>query len=191
MTEKSFSELSQDDDHLKEVLISSEDVYRGKFLHLKKDLVALPDGHQAIREYLVHPGAIAIVPILDDGRIILERQFRYAVGRSVIEIPAGKLEAGEDPLRCAQRELFEETGYTAKDWAFLGRIHPVIGYATEFIDIYVARGLTAGERQLDEEEFLDVFAASLDQMRQWIDEGVITDVKTIIAVYHLLTRQGT
>ena len=188
MTEKRFSDLPLGDAHLRETQASSEDIYHGKFLHLKKDIVTLPDGQQAVREYLIHPGAIAIVPILDDGRIVLERQFRYPIGKAVIEIPAGKLEVGEDPLECGKRELFEETGYTANDWFFLARIHPVIGYATEFIDIYVARGLQPGTRHLDAEEFLDVFAASLQEMRQWIDEGTITDVKTIISVYHLIAK---
>ncbi len=184
-SEKNLSDLPVTDDHLREHPISSEDAYQGKFLKLKKDIVKLPDGGETFREYLIHPGAIAIVPILDDGRIILERQFRYPVDAAMLEIPAGKLEVGEDPLLCAQRELLEETGYTAKTWEFLGRIHPVISYSTEFIDIYLAKGLTAGERSLDEGEFLDVFAATLDEMHQWIAEGKITDVKTIISVYHL------
>ena len=128
------------------------------------------------------------MPILNDGRILLERQFRYPVDAAMIEIPAGKLELGEDPLLCAQRELLEETGYSAKSWEFLGRIHPVISYATETIDIYLAKDLTLGERSLDEGEFLDVFAATLDEMHAWIASGKITDVKTIISVYHLARR---
>ena len=186
--EKDFSDLPLDDDHLREHRVSSKDVYTGKFLKLKNDIVRLPDGGQTYREYLIHPGAIAIMPILNDGRILLERQFRYPVDTAMIEIPAGKLEAGEDPLNCAKRELLEETGYTAQTWEFLGRIHPVISYSTEFIDIYLAKDLTAGERSLDEGEFLDVFAASLEQMHEWIASGKITDVKTIISVYHWARR---
>ncbi len=186
--EKSFSDLSESDGHLREHRTSSEDVYLGKFLHLKKDIVQLPDGNTTYREYLIHPGAVAIMPILNDGRILLERQFRYPVDAAMIEIPAGKLELGEDPLLCAQRELLEETGYSAKSWEFLGRIHPVISYSTEIIDIYLAKDLTLGERALDEGEFLDVFAASLDEMHEWIASGKITDVKTIISVYHLARR---
>ena len=189
--EKSFSDLPESDDHLREHRTSSEDVYSGKFLHLKKDLVQLPDGKTTYREYLIHPGAVAIMPILSDGRILLERQFRYPVDAAMIEIPAGKLELGEDPLLCAQRELLEETGYSAKSWEFLGRIHPVISYSTEIIDIYLAKDLSLGERALDDGEFLDVFAATLDEMHAWIAEGKITDVKTIISVYHLeRQRQG-
>ncbi len=186
--EKSFSDLPESDDHVREHCISSEEVYSGKFLHLKKDIVKLPDGNSTYREYLIHPGAVAIMPILNDGRILLERQFRYPVDAAMIEIPAGKLELGEDPLLCAQRELLEETGYSAKSWEFLGRIHPVISYATETIDIYLAKDLTLGERSLDEGEFLDVFAATLDEMHEWIASGKITDVKTIISVYHLARR---
>jgi ADP-ribose pyrophosphatase len=186
--EKSFSDLPESDDHLREHQTSSEDVYSGKFLHLKKDIVKLPDGNTTFREYLIHPGAVAIMPILNDGRILLERQFRYPVDAAMIEIPAGKLELGEDPLLCAQRELLEETGYSAKSWEFLGRIHPVISYSTEIIDIYLAKDLTLGERALDEGEFLDVFAATLDEMHAWIAEGKITDVKTIISAYHLARR---
>ena len=186
--EKSFTDLPETDDHLREHCISSEEVYSGKFLHLKKDIVKLPDGNSTYREYLIHPGAVAIMPILNDGRILLERQFRYPVDAAMIEIPAGKLELGEDPLLCAQRELLEETGYSAKSWEFLGRIHPVISYATETIDIYLAKDLTLGERSLDDGEFLDVFAATLDEMHAWIASGKITDVKTIISVYHLARR---
>jgi ADP-ribose pyrophosphatase len=183
--EKSWADLPESDQHLRESCISSEDAYQGKFLKLKKDIVSLPDGKETFREYLIHPGAVAILPILDDGRILLERQFRYPVDQAIIEIPAGKLEIGEDPLICAQRELLEETGYTATAWKFLGRIHPVISYSTEFIDIYQATGLSSGERCLDDGEFLDVFAASIDEMHQWIADGRITDVKTIISIYHL------
>ena len=183
--EKSFADLPKSDEHLREHQTSSEDVYSGKFLRLKKDMVRLPDGSSTYREYLIHPGAVAIMPVLSDGRILLERQFRYPVDAAMIEIPAGKLEIGEDPLLCAQRELLEETGYAAKSWAFLGRIHPVISYSTEIIDIYLAKDLSLGERALDEGEFLDVFAATLDEMHEWIAEGKITDVKTIISVYHL------
>lgn len=186
--EKSFSDLPETDAHLREHCTSSEEVYSGKFLHLKKDIVKLPDGNSTYREYLIHPGAVAIMPILNDGRILLERQFRYPVDAAMIEIPAGKLEIGEDPLLCAQRELLEETGYSAKSWEFLGRIHPVISYSTEIIDIYLAKDLTLGERSLDEGEFLDVFAATLDEMHEWIASGKITDVKTIISVYHLARR---
>jgi len=185
MPENTFKELQSGDLHLREERISGEDVYNGIFLHMKRDQVRLPDGSLAIREYLTHPGAVAILALLDDGRVVLERQFRYPIAKICIEIPAGKLEIGEDRLLCAKRELAEETGYTAKKWSFIRRIHPVISYSTEFIDIYLAEGLTAGESKLDDEEFLDVFAAPLEQILAWIEQGEITDVKTTISIYWL------
>jgi ADP-ribose pyrophosphatase len=185
MTEKSFSDLPSGDKHLREDRISGEDIYGGIFLHMKRDQVRLPDGQQAAREYLTHPGAVAIVAILDDGRVLLERQYRYPIAKACLEIPAGKLEIGEDHLLCAQRELEEETGYTAKRWSYIRRIHPVISYSTEFIDIYLAEDLIPGPSKLDDEEFLDVFAAPLEQLITWVEEGEITDVKTTISAYWL------
>ena len=185
MTEKSFSDLPTGDKHLREDRISGEDIYGGIFLNMKRDQVRLPDGQQAAREYLTHPGAVAIVAILDDGRILLERQYRYPIAKACIEIPAGKLETGEDHLLCAQRELEEETGYTARRWSYIRRIHPVISYSTELIDIYLAEDLIPGPSKLDDEEFLDVFAAPLEQLIAWVEEGEITDVKTTISTYWL------
>ena len=185
MSEKSFQDLPIGDHHLREDVISSENIYGGIFLKMKRDTVSLPDGEEAIREYLTHPGAVAIVAILDDGRVLLERQFRYPIDKACIEIPAGKLEIGEDHLLCAKRELEEETGYTAKKWSYIRRIHPVISYSTEFIDIYLAEELVPGPSHLDDEEFLDVFAAPLEQLIAWVEEGEISDVKTTISTYWL------
>ncbi len=190
MSEKSFQDLAHDDEHLAEKKISGEGVYDGIFLKMKRDIVSLPDGQHAVREYLEHPGAVAILAVLDDGRILLERQYRYPIAQAVIEIPAGKLNTGEDPLLCAQRELQEETGYTAKHWSKIRRIHPVISYSTEFIDIYLAEGLSPGPARLDEEEFLDVFAAPLEELLHWVEMGKITDVKTIISTYWLERRRS-
>lgn len=190
MSEKSFQDLAHDDEHLAEKKISGESVYDGIFLKMKRDTVSLPDGQYAVREYLEHPGAVAILAVLDDGRILLERQYRYPIAQAVIEIPAGKLNTGEDPLLCAQRELQEETGYTAKRWSKIRRIHPVISYSTEFIDIYLAEGLSPGPARLDEEEFLDVFAAPLEELLHWVEMGKITDVKTIISTYWLERRRS-
>jgi len=185
MTEKSFKDLPAGDQHLQEKRISGEDIYGGIFLHMKRDKVALPDGQEAVREYLTHPGAVAIVALLDDGRVLLERQYRYPIAKTCIEIPAGKLDSGEDHLSCAKRELEEETGYTAKKWSYIRRIHPVISYSTELIDIYLAEDLVPGKSKLDDEEFLDVFAAPLEQLIAWVEEGEITDVKTTISAYWL------
>lgn len=185
MTEKSFQDLPSGDSHLREERISGEDIYGGIFLKMKRDKIALPNGEEAVREYLTHPGAVAIVAILDDGRVLLERQYRYPIAKACIEIPAGKLEIGEDHLLCAKRELEEETGYTAKKWSYIRRIHPVISYSTELIDIYLAEDLVPGKSHLDDEEFLDVFAAPLEQLIGWVEDGQITDVKTTISAYWL------
>ena len=143
----------------------------------------MPDGGEATREYVVHPGAVVVVPLLQgpngQTRIVLERQYRYPVGQVMIELPAGKLDAGEDPLLCGQRELFEETGYRAHEWARAGQMHLAIAYSTEVIHIYFARGLTSGERQLDQGEFLDVFSATPDELMAWCREGKVTDAKTL------------
>ena len=185
MTEKFFKDLPLGDQHLREERVSGEDIYGGIFLNMKRDQVRLPDGELAAREYLTHPGAVAVLALLDDGRVLLERQYRYPIAKACIEIPAGKLEICEDHLLCAQRELEEETGYTARKWSYIRRIHPVISYSTEFIDIYLAEDLVAGNSHLDDEEFLDVFAAPLEQLLAWVEEGEITDVKTTISAYWL------
>ena len=166
-------------DHLTEHTIGSELLFKGNFLQAKRDTVRLPDGGYATREYVVHPGAVVVIPLLDDGRVVLERQFRYPVGHVMIEFPAGKLDAGEDPLRCGQRELLEETGYSATQWAAAGPMHLAVAYSTEIIHVYFARGLTLGERQLDHGEFLDVFSATPDELLGWCRDGSVTDAKTL------------
>lgn len=174
-----------DDKHLVERTVSREELFHGNFMHAVRDTVQLPDGGTATREYILHPGAVAIIPMLDDGRLVLERQYRHPVGRVMIEFPAGKLDVGEDRLECARRELLEETGYTAREWAHAGELHPVISYSTEFIDIWFARGLTLGERRLDEGEFLDVFTATFDELQAWCRSGQVTDAKTLIGTLWL------
>lgn len=165
--------------HLREDTLSSQELLRGHFLHAFRDQVRLPDGSQASREYVRHPGAVVIVAELPDGRYVLERQWRYPVAQALIEFPAGKIDPGEDLLACAQRELREETGYSARQWAYAGPMHPVIAYSTEVIHIFFARDLLAGERQLDQGEFLDVFPASLEELLAWSREGLLTDGKTL------------
>ncbi len=174
-----------DDKHLIETTVSSQTVYRGHFLELRRDEVALPDGAMAAREYVIHPGAVMIVAVLPDGRLVMERQYRYPVRQTMIEFPAGKLDAGEGGLACAQRELWEETGYKARRWAKAGVMHPVIGYATEVIEIWFAQDLTLGERHLDAGEFLDGFAASQDELESWMQVGQLTDAKTIVGMMWL------
>ena len=174
-----------EDAHLTETRVASQELLRGHFLHAMRDTVRLPDGKEATREYVIHPGAVMVVAELPDGRLVLERQFRYPVQSVMVEFPAGKLDPGEDSLVCAQRELLEETGFTARQWARAGVLHPVISYSTEFIDIWFARELTAGQRQLDAGEFLDVFSASTDELLQWCRDGRITDAKTLTGVLWL------
>jgi ADP-ribose pyrophosphatase len=172
-------------DGLLEKTVSSEILHQGKFLTLKLDTVELPDGKHATREFVVHPGAVMILPVFDDGRVLLERQYRYPVEKVFLEYPAGKIDPNEDELACAKRELLEETGYTAREWFFITRIHPVISYSTEFIDLFLARGLTEGERRLDEGEFLETLIAEPKQVFEWIKSGKISDVKTIISTFWL------
>lgn len=173
------------DGHLRERWLATDMVQQGKFLQWRRDRVQLPDGREAVREFVVHPGAVMVVPILPDGRLVMERQFRYPVGQTMIEFPAGKLDPGEGGLACAQRELLEETGYSARRWARAGVMHPVIGYATEFIEIWLADDLTAGDRRLDDGEFLDVFMASFEDLQQWMQSGALTDAKTIVGMMWL------
>lgn len=170
------------DDHLIEHRVHQEELLRGRFLHAFRDTVRLPNQNLATREYVVHPGAVMVIPMLDtpDGlRLVMERQFRYPVGQVMTEFPAGKLDPGEDPWLCAQRELLEETGYTARQWARAGVLHPVIAYSTEVIEIWFAKDLSLGERQLDAEEFLDVFTATPMQLMAWCQNGQVTDAKTL------------
>ena len=180
-----MAELPDHDAALVETCINSEVAYQGPFMTVKCDTVRLPDGKQATREYVKHPGAVMVIPLFDDGRVLMESQYRYAMGKVMYEYPAGKLDPNEDSLTCAKRELLEETGYTAREYIYLTRVHPIISYSTEFIDIYVARGLTAGERKLDDGEFLETFIAKVSDVSEWVRTGQLSDVKTIIGTFWL------
>lgn len=171
--------------HLRETQIDSEAAYDGHFLKIQRDTIRLPDGKTSTREYIKHPGAVVILPVFDDESVLVERQFRYPLDRVFIEFPAGKIDPNEDPLACAQRELQEETGYTAKDWKFVCTIHNAIAYSNEHLDIFLARGLVPGERKLDDGEFLETFHATVPELLTWVREGKITDVKTVIGSFWL------
>ena len=176
--------MTQEDQHLIEVCISSEVVLDGGMMRVKRDQVRLPSGNQGQREFILHPGAVLIIPLLDNGNLLLERQFRYPLNRVFVELPAGKIDAGEDILFTGQRELLEETGYTAQEWIYLGLQHPCIGYSDEVIYMFLAKGLEVGDAHCDEDEALELFEASLDDCLQMVATQQITDAKTILALMY-------
>lgn len=167
---------------LKETKISSEQKFSGRLIDLYLDQVELPNGEMTTREWIDHPGAVCLIPILPDGKICLIRQFRYGPGEEFIEIPAGKLDAGEAPLDCAYRELEEETGYRTNKLTFLTNIYPAIGFSNEKMWMYLAEDLVASTNNLDKDEFLELLPTPLDEALEWVWSGKITDVKTIIGI---------
>jgi ADP-ribose pyrophosphatase len=173
------------DDHLIEVKVESKIAYQGDFLKVCSDRVCLPDGKITSREFIKHPGAVVILPLFEDGTVLLERQFRYPLNHVFIEFPAGKIDPDESPISTAKRELLEETGYTATDWQFICTIHNAIAYSDEHLDIFLARGLVAGNSQLDDEEFLEIFKLPLTDLMGLVQQGQITDVKKIIGAFWL------
>lgn len=179
----------QSDAHLIETKLKGQALFSGSFLHAFLDTVALPDGTQATREYVVHPGAVMVVPLLElpgqPLQLVMERQFRYPVQQVMLEFPAGKLDLRESTLQCAKRELFEETGYSAKQWAKAGVMHPVISYSTEFIEIWFAKDLRLGERQLDPGEFLEVITMTPEALQEACFKGEVTDGKTLTGMFWL------
>ena len=176
------------DAHLVETRVEGEVVFEGKLLDVRRDTVRLPDGKLGTREYIVHPGAVLIVPVLPDGRLVMVRQYRYPVDRIMIEFPAGKLDPGEASLATAQRELREEAGYTATRWQPFGLVHSVVGYSTEAIEFFVAEGLTDVGAALDDGEFLEIGTMSVDEMLTALDRGEITDAKTVAALLLYVRR---
>lgn len=172
---------------LTERRVSGEQVFDGKLLKVHRDEVRLPDGSPGVREYIRHPGAVAIVPLFDDGNVLLERQFRYPFGRVFLEIPAGKVDPGEAHLDTAKRELLEETGYEAGEWSRVGVVHPAIAYTDEAIEIFTARKLVLRGRRLDAGEFLETLQVPLDEAVRMVRDGRITDAKTVAALL-LLAR---
>ena len=173
------------DDHLVERRIRSTSVYEGNFLKVRRDDVLLPGGETATREYIVHPGATMIVAFADDGRLVVERQHRYPLDRVLLEFPAGKLDPDETTQKCAQRELLEETGYRAAEWAYAGRMHNACAYSTEFIEVWFARGLVAGAQQLDDGEFVEVHLMAEAELLALVDSGELTDAKTLVGLLKL------
>ena len=177
--------MSDTDKHLIETFVSGEQVYRGNFLDVRRDVIALPDGSRQTREYIVHPGAVVVVPILDDGRLVMVRQHRYPLGRVILEFPAGKIDPGEDTMRCGLRELAEETGYTARECARAGLLHNAAAYSNEHIEIFFARGLVAGAQNLDAGELIDVELVAPDALDAMAGRGELTDAKSLIGLLWL------
>lgn len=167
------------DKHLRESLVISEEVFAGRLLRVRCDTVRLPDGKQATREFVTHPGAVVMIAELPSGKLLFERQFRYPLDRVFLELPAGKIHPGEDILLTARRELQEETGYVAEHWHYLGVIHPCIGYSDERIEIFFAQGLSHVGHALDEGEFLEVHELHLDEAMQAVRDGRLTDGKSV------------
>ena len=179
------------DEDLIEKKVSSEDVFDGRLLHVKRDTVELPNGDTATREWIKHPGASAVIPLLSDGNIILVRQYRYPIGKVTLEVPAGKLDSKtEDPYKCAERELSEETGYHANKIEKLGTIATTVGFSDEYIHLYAAEDLTPGPQHPDEDEFINVVKVPLTEAATMVNEGKIYDAKSIISILMLAKRKG-
>ncbi len=173
---------------LAERLIDSAQVYKGRLLDVRCDTVSLPNGVTATREHIIHPGAVMIVPVLESGDLVMERQYRYPLGQDFIEFPAGKRDAGEEPLETAKRELHEEAGYVAESWEHLGGIHVAIAYSNERIDLYLATRLAHVGAKPDDDEFLDILHVPLARALAWMAEGKITDAKTVVGLLMLEKR---
>jgi ADP-ribose pyrophosphatase len=181
----------KDDAHLIETRLGGQTLLSGGFLEVHKDEARMPDGSVATREYIRHSGAVAVIPLLDDGRLVLVRQYRYPVAKVLLEVPAGKLEPGEAQLACAVRELQEETGYVASEWAYAGEIHNAAAYSTESIWLWLARGLQPGSARPDAGEFVETVLMTVEELAAVADRGELPDVKTQIALHWLLRAQLT
>ncbi len=176
---------------LTEKKISGEEIFDGVVLHVRKDIIELPNGKEGFREYVKHYGAVCVIPVTDAGEIVLERQYRYAIGRVVTEIPAGKLELGEDRLEAAKRELAEETGYIAGKMEYIGEYYGSPAILDERVTMYLATELTKKETNLDEDEFVEVFTMPLEEAVEKVMANEFADAKTqlcILKAYHILKK---
>ena len=187
-----IADMKNDIPDLTETELASETVFKGRLMHVKCDRVRLPDGRESTREYIVHPGAVVVIPVFDNGDLLLERQHRYPLHRDFIELPAGKIDPGEDDLACARRELEEETGYTAAEWREVTTIYPCIGYSDERLAFYLAKGLKEGNHGRDHDEFLEILRVPFGEAMDWLRSGKICETKTVIGLFWLekLLNQG-
>ena len=186
MAQKYDLNLLQDPTGLGEDTLSSELVYTGDYLKVYRDTVSLPNGASSYREYLKHPGAVMIIPVFDNGDVLVERQYRYPMRQVFVEFPAGKKDAGEAPLETAQRELLEETGYTAQNYTHITDIHNALAYCDEVIHFYIAEDLhDSGQQKLDDNEFVQVMRVPLVELMNWIRQGWVPDVKTQLGAFWL------
>ena len=187
-----IADMENESPDLKETELASETVFKGRLMHVKCDRVRLPNGKESTREYIVHPGAVVVIPVFDNGDLLLERQHRYPLRRDFIELPAGKIDPGEDDLTCAKRELEEETGYTATEWREVTTIYPCIGYSDERLAFYLARGLTEGNHGRDPDEFLEILRVPFGEAMDWLRRGKICETKTVIGLFWLekMQQQG-
>ncbi len=176
-------DLEKENARLREVKTGSEEIFNGVILHVQRDTVRLPNGNETVREVIRHIGAVCVIPVLENGDVIMERQYRYPLDRVILEIPAGKLDStGENRLSAIRRELSEETGYTADEWTEIGDFHPAPAYSDEFITMYLARKLRKGDRHLDADEFLDVYTVPLKDLVEDVMAGKISDAKTQVCI---------
>ena len=176
-------DLNGENSRLRETQLTSEDIFDGIILHVKRDTVALPNGNTSVREVIRHIGAVCVIPVNGKNEVVVERQYRYPLDRVILEIPAGKLDApDEDRLSAIRRELREETGYAADEWIPLGDFHPAPAYSDEYISMYLARGLHQGDRSLDADEFLDVYTVPLSELVEDVMAGRISDAKTQVCI---------
>lgn len=170
---------------LTEKTVNTKLHFQGRVINLREDTVELEDGTLASREIVEHPGGVCVIGMTDDGKIPMVRQFRAPFGKVLLEVPAGKLNYGEDHFECGKREFLEETGYSAEEYVYFGALYPSVGFLTETLHIYYAKGLTKGEQKLDEDEFLDVKHFTLDELLKLVDQNEIKDAKTVVAILKL------
>ncbi len=177
-------------DNLTEKKVSSENVFDGKLLHVYSDVIELPNGNTSTREYIKHQGAVCVVPVTENMEVVAVKQYRYPIGRVTIEIPAGKLDKGEEPLEAAKRELSEETGVESADIRYVGGLYPSVAYTDEIIHMYVAENLVYGEAHTDEDEFLNVVRIPLAEFTRMVMDGEIMDAKTMAAILKTARMYG-